>query len=179
MLNGRKQKFEKFVYYLRYLRNGKRVWVPVGSDSALALEQRRRTQNRLAGIALGNQKADESEAKLALVSKPTIKPEPDEDRVSKSEPKTERKLLAGAIEKYLEEKRDAGKKKKTMSAYTTALRYFRESCTKTYVDEIERVDMLRFHRYLRDEKEQSARVHRFRVDAERFGRRWKLDAKLT
>ena len=29
------------------------------------------------------------------------------------------------------------------------------------------------------EKEQVARLHRFRVDAERHRRRWKLDAKLS
>lgn len=159
VLNGRKQKFEKFVYYLRYLTNGKRVWEPVGGDPALALEERRRTENRLEGIALGNLKADESEPKLTPLSKPTIDPEAEAalEPASRSEPKTERKLLSAAIEKYLEGKRDAGKKKKTMSAYTTALQYFQESCTKTYVEEIERVDVLRFHRYLRDDKEQSAR----------------------
>jgi len=65
-------------------------------------------------------------------------------------------LLSVAIANYLEETK-LTKKKKTLSAYTTALNYFAESCTKEHVSQIERKDLLQFSAFLRDAKEQSAR----------------------
>ena len=49
------------------------------------------------------------------------------------------------------------KKPKTLAAYTTALEYFTESCTKMNLEEIERGDLLKFSAFLRDEKKQSPR----------------------
>src|SRR5437868_4666594 len=49
------------------------------------------------------------------------------------------------------------KKKKTHSAYRTALTYFLESCKKQTLEEIHRTDMLAFKTYLRDKKKQSDR----------------------
>jgi integrase len=49
------------------------------------------------------------------------------------------------------------KKTKTLAAYTTALDYFRKSCRKQYVAEIERRDLLEFVAFVRDDKEQSPR----------------------
>ena len=51
----------------------------------------------------------------------------------------------------------AHKKKKTHSAYRTALTYFLESCKKQTLEEIHRTDMLAFKTYLRDKKKQSDR----------------------
>src|ERR1700741_4606957 len=59
VLHGREQRFEKYTYYLRYLKNGKRVWEPVGGDAAIALVKQRSVANRLEGIALGNIKEDD------------------------------------------------------------------------------------------------------------------------
>ena len=49
------------------------------------------------------------------------------------------------------------KKKKTHSAYSTALTYFLESCHKQTLEEITRTDLLAFKSYLRDKKKQSDR----------------------
>ena len=49
------------------------------------------------------------------------------------------------------------KKLKTLAAYTTALNYFTESCTKQYLEDIDRKDLLKFSAFLRDAKEQSPR----------------------
>jgi integrase/recombinase XerD len=49
------------------------------------------------------------------------------------------------------------KKPKTLAAYTTALNYFTESCSKLYLPDIERRDMLKFVAFLREEKSQSPR----------------------
>ena len=61
-----------------------------------------------------------------------------------------------AAEAYLDDIK-AHKSSKTLAAYTTAIRYFRESCTKTYVEDINRRDLLAFKTYLAHEKEQSDR----------------------
>ena len=78
--------------------------------------------------------------------------------VNDSKPAPESRVtLANAIAAYLEEKKLAKKKSKTLAAYTTALNYFQESCTKVYLHEIDRLDMLKFHTFLSDTKGQSPR----------------------
>jgi hypothetical protein len=42
------------------------------------------------------------------------------------------------------EETELTKKPKTLSAYTTALNYFTESCPKLYLQDIERADLLKF-----------------------------------
>ncbi len=64
--------------------------------------------------------------------------------------------LASAVSQFLEET-ELTKKPKTVAAYTTALNYFTESCTKMYLHEIERHDLLKFSGFLRDQKNQSPR----------------------
>jgi len=64
--------------------------------------------------------------------------------------------LAASIADYLEEV-TLTKKPKTLAAYTTALSYFKESCHKLNVEDIDRKDLLKFCAFLRDEKEQAPR----------------------
>jgi len=64
--------------------------------------------------------------------------------------------VAGAVADYLEETK-LTKKPKTLAAYSTAMAYFTESCHKLNVEEIDRKDLLKFHAFLRDVKEQSPR----------------------
>jgi integrase len=68
-----------------------------------------------------------------------------------------RRLLSATIADYLEEIK-LGRKDKTYAAYDLSLRYFSESCSKMYVDEIERKDLLKFAAFLRDEKGQATRT---------------------
>jgi integrase/recombinase XerD len=64
--------------------------------------------------------------------------------------------LAYAVEQFLEETKLTGKPK-TLSAYTTALNYFTESCHKVNIADIERRDLLKFSAFLRDQKDQASR----------------------
>jgi len=41
----------------------------------------------------------------------------------------------------------------TLAAYTNGLEYFAESCTKQFVEDVERRDLLAFTAYLRDKKD--------------------------
>ena len=68
-----------------------------------------------------------------------------------------RRPLGAAIADYLEEIK-LGRKDKTYVAYDLSLRYFAESCSKIFVDEIERKDLLKFAASLRDEKQQAPRT---------------------
>jgi len=64
--------------------------------------------------------------------------------------------LAGAVAAFLDETK-LTKKPKTLAAYTTALNYFTESCSKLYLEDIDRRALLKFSAFLRDEKEQAPR----------------------
>jgi integrase/recombinase XerD len=64
--------------------------------------------------------------------------------------------VAAAVADFLDETK-LTKKPKTLAAYTTALSYFTESCHKLNLEDIDRRDLLKFHAFLRDNKEQAPR----------------------
>lgn len=68
----------------------------------------------------------------------------------------ERVLLKDAAAEYLAEI-EAHKSKKTYNAYKNAVDYFLESCKKTFLDTVDRKDLLAYRTYLADEKDQSDR----------------------
>ena len=53
VLRGQPQYFEEAVYYLRYLKNGKRVYEPIGDDAQEALHEQDKRQKLLGAIACG------------------------------------------------------------------------------------------------------------------------------
>jgi hypothetical protein len=65
--------------------------------------------------------------------------------------------LAAAVETHLEEIK-LTKKPKTHSSYSIALSYFMESCHKPNLEDIDRLELLKFIAFLRDEKEHAART---------------------
>ncbi len=69
--------------------------------------------------------------------------------------------LPAAVTEYLEETR-LSKKRKTHGAYTKTLTYFQESCTKAYLEDIDRRDLLMFSAFLRDDKDHGPRSVRNR-----------------
>ena len=119
-------------YYIEWYEGGKRLRRSVGKN-ALAAEAKRHQQEQMLTA-----KADGLKAGLKFAEE-------------SSQPS-----LAAAVTTYLAEIQ-LTKKPKTLSAYTTALDYFMESCKKQNVADIERRDMLEFAAYLRDEKEQAPR----------------------
>jgi integrase len=66
------------------------------------------------------------------------------------------KSVEAAVVNFLDET-ELTKKPKTLAAYTTALAYFRESCPRLFLEDIERKDLLKFCAFLRDEKKQAPR----------------------
>lgn len=130
-VDGKEVRCPDGAYYIEWRENGKRKRVSVGKNAQDAAAQRLRKEAELAAVNNG----------VAVMPDTAHK---------------KRRLLTAAVAEFLEETK-LTKKPKTLAAYTTALRYFQESCQKTFLDEIERKDLLRLAAFLRDEKEQSPR----------------------
>lgn len=130
IVNGQAEKHLEGAYYLEWREHGRRVRLSVGKDAQDAATKRDRKQAELNAINNG----------VAVL--------PENGNGHKS--------LAAAVADFIDETR-LTKKPKTLSAYTTALNYFTESCPKLYVHDIERHDMLKFVAFLRDKKNQSPR----------------------
>lgn len=132
-LNGQPKHFTDAVYYLRYLKDGKRVWERLTGDAQQALTAKVKLESRLRAIAEG----------VAVAP------------VADTAGTTSGRSLADAVKTYLEEI-SLTKKPTTHKMYAIGLRYFQESCRKGCLDHIDRNDMLRFAAHLRDEKDRSA-----------------------
>lgn len=128
LVNGRPERHPEGAYYLEWRQSGKRVRQSVGKDPADASARRLRKQAELNATNNG----------VAVL------------------PENGHRSLAAAVADYLDEV-NITKKPKTYAAYSTALGYFQESCSKLYLEEIDRKDLLEFSAFLRDEKEQSPR----------------------
>ncbi|PYV56222.1 MAG: hypothetical protein DMG98_13515 [Acidobacteria bacterium] len=128
-VQGVEQRHDEGVYYIDWRADGKRYRVTVGRDATEAENRRQAKEKELAAISAGVPVLARTDGQVSLTA---------------------------AIAEYLEETK-LTKKPKTLSAYTTALAYFQESCHKQFILDIERKDLLRYAAFLRDEKGQSPR----------------------
>jgi len=131
LVNGKEARHPEGAYYLEWREGSKRVRLSVGKDAADASARRLRKEAELNAINNG----------VAVVAA-------DEHNGPRS--------VSAAVAEFLDETK-LTKKPKTLAAYSTALGYFQESCSKMYLEDIERRDLLKFSAFLRDEKEQSPR----------------------
>jgi integrase/recombinase XerD len=130
LVNGKPETHKEGAYYLEWREGSRRVRLSVGKDPADASARRQRKEAELNAINNG-----------AMIV-------PEKGNGAKS--------VSASVADYLEETK-LTKKPKTLAAYSTALSYFVESCHKLNIEEIDRKDLLKFHAFLRDEKEQSPR----------------------
>jgi integrase/recombinase XerD len=130
LVNGQEERHPEGAYYLEWYEGSKRRRLSVG---------------RNAGDGNARRLAKEAELN-ALNHGVAIVPQNGNGRRS----------LAGAVQSFLDETK-LTKKPRSYSAYATALRYFEESCPKQYLEDVARLELLKFAAYLRDEKEQSPR----------------------
>jgi integrase/recombinase XerD len=130
LVNGKQETHKEGAYYLEWREGSKRVRLSVGKDPADASARRLRKEAERNAVNHGA----------------VIVPENGNEQTS----------LSVAIADYLEETK-LTKKPRTLAAYTTALTYFTESCHKLNLKDIERKDLLKFHAFLRDDKEQAPR----------------------
>jgi integrase len=130
LTKGKPERHPEGSYYLEWRNSGKRIRLSVGKDAAAADAQRQRKEYEL----------------RAPIHNVQVVPE-----------KNGHRSLAAAVETYLEEIK-LTKKPKTHSSYSVALSYFMESCHKPNLEDIDRLDLLKFIAFLRDEKEHAART---------------------
>jgi integrase/recombinase XerD len=132
VVNGQQERHPEGAYYLEWWEGSKRVRLSVGKDAADAGARRL-----------------QKEAELnALNNGVTVIPQDGSQNGHRS--------VSLACTEFLDETK-LTKKPRTLAAYSTALRYFQESCSKIYLEDIERKDLLKFSAFLRDVKKQSPR----------------------
>jgi integrase/recombinase XerD len=131
LTKGKPERHPEGSYYLEWRNSGKRIRLSVGKDAAGADAQRQRK---------------EYELRAPIHNVQVVVPE-----------KNGHRSLASAVETYLEEIK-LTKKPKTHSGYSVALSCFLESCHKPNLEDIDRMDLLKFIAFLRDEKEHAART---------------------
>lgn len=131
IVNGTSEKHEEGHYYIEWREDGARRRKSVGNSASQAAARQARKEFELTAVDQG----------VAVV------PEETQER---------RRTVKAAVSMYLEEI-ELSKKPKTLSAYSLALQYFTESCHKVYVEDIERIDMLRYAAFLREKKAQAPR----------------------
>ena len=132
LVDGKPEHHPGGSYYIDWTEGAKRIRKSVGKDAAKAAARRYLQEGYLA--------AEQSGMKL---------PELETNANDGSK-------LVYAAALYLEDIR-LTKKPKTYAAYSTALNYFTECCTKATVKEIQRADMLKFDAFL-DKKGLSPRT---------------------
>jgi integrase/recombinase XerD len=130
IVNGEQERHAEGAYYLEWRENGRRVRLSVGKDAADASARRLR-----------------KEAELNVVNN---------GATTVPDGKGGHRSIAASVADYLDETK-LTKKPKTLVAYSTALAYFVESCHKLNLEDIDRRDLLKFHAFLRDDKEQAPR----------------------
>jgi hypothetical protein len=141
---GREQRFDSVSYYLRYLRDGKRVWEPLGSDASLALDALRKRQALLYAVAVGaiEDHAPEPESKRQSVSRVASKPKSDSDTAVEKHP------LQASKDSYPAEVKDQ-KAPETHVAYREALERFVGVIHRDYMEDVTREDVLKYVKWER------------------------------
>jgi integrase len=124
LVDGKPAHHPEGVYNLRYLKGGKRVWEPVGNDPQVAMTAQLRVEHRLQAVALG-----------------LTAPDP----IVQGNGKTG---LAEAVAEYLSDTANA-KSKRTLYAYTRTLSVFTTTCSKKFMEQIDRRDVLNYLDHLR------------------------------
>jgi len=131
IVNGQEERHPEGAYYLEWWEGVKRVRLSVGKDAADASARRLQKEAELNAVNHGVAVTQNGNA-------------------------NGHRSVAVAVTEFLDETK-LTKKPKTHAAYSTALKYFQESCPKLNLHDIERKDVLKFSAFLRDVKKQSPR----------------------
>jgi len=126
LIDGREERHPEGAYYLEWRDGAKRHRLSVGKNAADANARRLAKEAELNAINHG----------VAVTP----------------EKKNGQRSLATAVAEYLDEIK-LTKKPRSHAAYSVGLRYFEECCTKQFVENVERRDLLEFAAFLRDERE--------------------------
>jgi hypothetical protein len=137
IIDGQPQRFKKYGYYLRYVRDGKRVWESVGVDSQAALA----AQTRVTGMLM----AGMTPAIPELAPAP---PPPELEQVKATPPA--RRAFGETRDKYIAEMHDH-KAHKTHLAYKLTLARFERATGCQYLDQMTRDALLAYVKWEADQ----------------------------
>ena len=137
IIDGQPQRFRKYSYYLRYVREGKRVWEGVGADPQVALAARA----RVTGMLMARMSPTASEPAPAAL--------PPELRQVKPAPPA-RRPFGEARDKYIAEMHDH-KAHKTHLAYKLTLARFERATGCQYLDQMTRDAVLAYVKWEADQ----------------------------
>jgi integrase len=130
MVNGEPEHHAEGVYYLRFgTDDGKQHFVLIGKDPYVALDKLAEKQRWLRG------------RERQVVPQKTVNSRSEGSRISINE----------AVEQYFRNLHSQGKDSKTIRAYKVAIEEFRQSCSKKFVDEIGKQDLIDFMGWLREQ----------------------------
>jgi integrase len=132
MVSGRQEKHPEGAYYLEWREDGQRKRLSVGKDVIVASNCQVRKHAELMALAQGLEVSAPTEGEA-------------------------RCLISSAVKDFLEEVK-LTKQDKTWRGYEISLKYFRESCDKQYVEDLERIDLLRYSAFLRERKKLAPRT---------------------
>src|SRR6267143_1127175 len=127
IIYGHEERHPEGAYYLEWWEGARRVRLSVGKDAADASARRLQKEAELNAVNHGVAVTQNGNA-------------------------NGHRSVAVAVTEFLDETK-LTKKPKTYAAYSTALRYFVESCPKMHLEDIERKDLLKFTAFLKNEKE--------------------------
>src|SRR5712692_625159 len=136
LIDGKEERHTEGAYYLSWYQGRKLIRLSFGKDAADAGARRL-----------------QKEAELNATNHGEVPQTPSRNGQNGQ---NGHRSVAVAVTGFLDETK-LTKKPKTLAAYSTALRYFQESCPKIYLEDLERKDLLKFSAFLRDEKEQAPR----------------------
>ena len=132
LVSGNPEKHEAGAYYLEWREDGQRKRLSVGRDPDTA-----------------RQRQDRKLAELRALSQGLL--------VEDIEEEANKNQVQLAVREFLDEVQ-LTKQDKTWRGYKIALTYFQESCDKTHLEDIQRIDLLRFSAFLRDKKKLAPRT---------------------
>jgi integrase/recombinase XerD len=128
IVKGEPEHHREGVYYLRFgADDGKQQFVLVGKDPYVAVD-----------------KLEEKKRWLRDQERQVSPPKP-----VNSKPESSRISVDDAVEQYFKNLHSQGKDPKTIRAYKVAVEEFRKSCTKKFLDEIGKQDLIDFMGWLR------------------------------
>jgi Phage integrase, N-terminal SAM-like domain len=128
MVNGEPEHHKEGVYYLRFgTDGGKQRFVLVGKDPYVALDKLAEKQRWL------------RDRERRVIPQTPVNSKPESGRLS----------IDDAVEQYFKNLHSQGKDPKTIRAYKVAVEEFRKSCTKKFLDEIRKQDLIDFMGWLR------------------------------
>jgi integrase/recombinase XerD len=150
LVQGKPQQVPNAEYYVRYRKDGKRIWRRAGRDAGEALAEQQKISTGLAAVQAGNRVVED---------------------IQRSQ------TVSDAIEAYLKRVANIGRSKNTVDNYRFTLEHFARECKKP-LHLIDADDLIQFGGKMRDQGYADSTIHHHLVEIGTFLRRNGYDKVL-